>query len=216
MRDFVRNILPQIQSRSPQMLDLSAEVGMEHEIDNANATVVRGDGVETGAVKEDLEEQERTESEPEENAPPRNKEFPSWSRSRARAESWLPRSSAVEHSSLPTPSDSSPDAPSRSSGLRRIQSAISVILQDNSPPHRGHRRTLSHHPRDDSAWFQTKRAGPGQISLPTVSMSSAQAPLPSPSIRRSSNASHPDITSLVEQWTLSGPANHTLVFKSHS
>lgn len=198
------------------MLDLSAEAGMEHEIDNANATVVRGDGVETGAVKEDLEEQERTESEPEETARLGNKEFPSWSRSRARAESWLARAPAVEHSSPSISSDSSSDEVPRSSGLRRIQSAISVILQDNPPAHRGHRRTLSHHPRDDSARSQSKRAGPGHISLPTFSMSSAKAPPPSPSIRRSSNASHPDITSLVEQWTLSGPANETLMFKPHS
>ncbi|KAG5219947.1 alpha/beta-hydrolase [Salix suchowensis] len=41
-REFVRKTLPDIQSRSPQMLDNKAEDVLEQEIDNENATVVRG------------------------------------------------------------------------------------------------------------------------------------------------------------------------------
>ncbi|KAF8808071.1 alpha/beta-hydrolase [Phlegmacium glaucopus] len=46
MRNFVREMLPQCQSRSPQMLGVIAERGLEREIENEHAVVVGGDGVE--------------------------------------------------------------------------------------------------------------------------------------------------------------------------
>jgi len=49
MRNFVRKMLPQYQSRSPQMLGVIAERGLEREIENERAVVVGGDGVEAQA-----------------------------------------------------------------------------------------------------------------------------------------------------------------------
>lgn len=49
MRNFVRKVLPQYQSRSPQMLGVNAERGLEREIGNEHAVVVGGDGVEARA-----------------------------------------------------------------------------------------------------------------------------------------------------------------------
>lgn len=46
MRNFVRKVLPQYQSRSPQLLGVIAERGLEREIENEHAVVVGGDGVE--------------------------------------------------------------------------------------------------------------------------------------------------------------------------
>ncbi|KAF9486468.1 alpha/beta-hydrolase [Pholiota conissans] len=46
MREFVRYVLPQYQSRSPQLLAAIAERGMEQEITNDRSVLVGGDGVE--------------------------------------------------------------------------------------------------------------------------------------------------------------------------
>jgi len=231
-RDFVRNILPQIQSRSPQLLNHTAEAVLEHEIDNENATVVRGDGVETASgmqeVKEELGEEERTESESDDDSRAALRAYPSW----GRAQIWSPspptsddeddedEEPSASETPIPTPTLSRPRAdtlPSMS-GLRRIQSAISVIIPDPiSPTPRHHQRTQSHRPRRPdprrSPGLEFRRPA-NHIRLPTFSISSINSPPPSPSIRRS-NASHPDITSLVENWTHSGPANQTLMYKPH-
>ncbi|KAF8971680.1 Alpha/Beta hydrolase protein [Flammula alnicola] len=49
MQEFVRYILPQYQSRSPQLLAAIAERGMEREIETDRSVVVGGDGVEAPA-----------------------------------------------------------------------------------------------------------------------------------------------------------------------
>jgi len=46
MRNFVKYVLPQHQSRSPQLLAPIAEQGLEREIENNRAVVVSGDGAE--------------------------------------------------------------------------------------------------------------------------------------------------------------------------
>jgi len=46
MRNFVRFVLPQYQSRSPQLLAAVAERGLEQEIESDRAVVVGGDGAE--------------------------------------------------------------------------------------------------------------------------------------------------------------------------
>lgn len=120
--------------------------------------------------------------------------------------------------------DTAPSIP----GFRRIRSAISLIIPDATPtppiPHvRHHKRTQSYH--HDSGRItgagmsnQFARATrPTHINLPPPQplrrMSSMHSLPPSPSIRRSSNASHPDISYLVQNWTDSGPANQTLMYK---
>ncbi|KAJ7070773.1 Alpha/Beta hydrolase protein [Mycena amicta] len=197
IRHFVRSILPQLQSRLPKALGAQAEEGLELEIDTEDATVVRGDGVESETVKEDLEEEERTESEPEEAAAATSKYYPSWG-------------SRIGLASPPTTDDESeeesrtvPTTPSaQTSTLRRIRSAVSVLIPNTArPPLTRHRSQHSQH-RSNS-----------HNHLPTLAAFTTMSPLPSPSIRRNSTASHPDITKLVENWTSSGPANETLVFR---
>ncbi|KDR85688.1 hypothetical protein GALMADRAFT_379681 [Galerina marginata CBS 339.88] len=46
MRNFVRDVLPKYQSRSPKLLAAIAERGMEQEIENERSVFVSGDGVE--------------------------------------------------------------------------------------------------------------------------------------------------------------------------
>jgi len=101
----------------------------------------------------------------------------------------------------PPPSPSDTDT-SLTSGLRRIRSAVSLVVPTGGPYHR------------KPTPFEYRRAGPGHIRLPTVQpMSKLIPPPPSPSLRRT-NASHPDIVSLVENWSHSGPANQTLLYKT--
>ncbi|KIM47494.1 hypothetical protein M413DRAFT_439155 [Hebeloma cylindrosporum] len=56
MRSFIRFLLPQYQSRSPQLLAAIAEKGMEREIETDRSVVVRGDGVEEPASFESVQE----------------------------------------------------------------------------------------------------------------------------------------------------------------
>jgi hypothetical protein len=202
MREFVRTILPQIQTKSPKMLGPQAEEVLEHEIDNASATVVRGDGVETEIVKEELAEEERTESEPEEDTAATQKTYPSWGRSRSLLLVSPPTSDDdsddSDEAQPPSPVEASPPT----STLRRIQSAVSVIIPESIT-----RPTLKRHRS------QHYHLHSSQIHIPALSSFTTMSPPPSPSIRRSSNASHPDISRLVENWTHSGPANETLIFK---
>ncbi|EMD42189.1 hypothetical protein CERSUDRAFT_147812 [Gelatoporia subvermispora B] len=60
-RDFVRNFLPQWQSRSPQELEGETEESMAHEIDTDAARVVSGDGTESisASVPDQGQESER-------------------------------------------------------------------------------------------------------------------------------------------------------------
>jgi hypothetical protein len=230
MRDFVRNILPQVRSRSPQLLNARAELELEQEIENENATVVGGDGVETKTgmegVNDELGARESSESESEDEKGLSRKEYPSWKRSRK----WplvpvLPSpheeaqerknerrerrdSAAIDRPTSPispTPSITSTSdtgASQLASGLRRIRSAVSLVVPVGGP----------HHCKPSP--FESRRAGPDHIRLPTVQpMSKMNSPPPSPSLRRS-NASHPDIASLVENWSHSGPANQTLLYKT--
>ncbi|KAF9567818.1 alpha/beta-hydrolase, partial [Agrocybe pediades] len=46
MRNFVRDVLPKYQAKSPQLLAAIAERGMEEEIETDKSVIVRGDGVE--------------------------------------------------------------------------------------------------------------------------------------------------------------------------
>ncbi|KAJ7170138.1 Alpha/Beta hydrolase protein [Mycena filopes] len=193
-------------------LGAKAEAGLEREIDTADATVVRGDGVESESFKEDLEEEERTESEPEEEeeASPglaqKATYFPSWGPSRLSIAS-PPTTDDEDEEEEPSPA-TPPDERAPTSALRRIRSAVSVMIPDSisRPALKRHRSQHYSHRRSNSSM---------SIHLPTLSTFTLNNPPPSPSIRirRNSIASHPDITKLVENWTHSGPANETLIYK---
>lgn len=261
-REFVRKTLPDIQSHSPQMLDNKAEDVLEQEIDNENATVVRGDGVETVSgmeeVKQELEREEdiedssRVESSDSEDEDRGPKEYPSWGKSQIWSslsstpssiddleledaeEDLLSRSERRENTN--TIGTTSSQVPPRRTlrrratmptltTLKRLSSAISYIMPD---PIVASPSKLVHHTyaTSTSASASTSvipplsrthtsdslhRHGSTRSRANNLSLSMASPP-PSPSIRRF-NSSHPDITSLVEQWTSSGPANRTMMYK---
>ena len=224
MRDFVRNVLPKVRSCSPKMLNARAELELEQEIENENATVVGGDGVETKVgmegVNDELGARESSESESEDEKGQSRKEYPSWGRSRKwplvpslslpheQTQEWknerTDRKDSAPTSSLPAVTMPSETSSSQlASGLRRIRSGVSLVV-----PVGGTHCT--------SSPFESRRAsaGPDHIRLPAVQpMSKMSSPPPSPSLRRTS-ASHPDIASLVENWSHSGPANQTLLYKT--
>ena len=205
-RDFVRNILPQLQSNSPQSLGGAAEAVLEDEIGNEKACVVSGDGQETASgmqeVNEELgnEEGERTESDSGDDTVP--KTYPSWRRSQV----WSPTADDTAVDDSDTSGSETESIPSSAYGdttvLRRIKSALSVVLPVRA---RNHRRTPSYQSLHNEP-------NPTKQRLSISSLASITSVPPSPSIRRSST-SHPNITSLVQQWTSSGPANQTLTFK---
>jgi acetyl esterase/lipase len=248
-RDFVRNSLPNLQERSPRLLDGTAEAKLENEIDNEKARVVRGDGVEASsgmqkakiAMQEEAEEidggsdtdTEDDEDEDEEDRSSQN-EYPSWRKSATRSR--LPSLLSTEEVDMdwvePAPAVATPctprapprqDGPSMP-GLRRIQSALSILSQSPpSPTTKRHQRGTSINSNNTNSsassrqrslsYRATQKTG---VSLPKLSMSSTTtSTIPSPSIRRSST-SHPDITLLVQQWANSGPANQTTMYKPHS
>ncbi|KAJ7786580.1 Alpha/Beta hydrolase protein [Mycena metata] len=210
MREFVRAMVV-----PAHLLGAKVEAGLEREIDTADATVVRGDGVESETVKEDLEG-ERTESEPEdleEAASPgleKTTYFPSWGPSRLSIVS-PPTTDDEDEDEEPSPA-TPPDEPAPTSALRRIRSAVSVMIPDSIS-----RPALKRH---RSQHYSHRRSNSSSHHLPTLSTFTMDAPPPSPSIRRrNSTATHPDITRLVENWTHSGPANETRIYKplaSHS
>ncbi|KAG5636600.1 hypothetical protein H0H81_007540, partial [Sphagnurus paluster] len=227
MRNFVRNILPQIRSRSPQPLDLLAELHLEEEIENENATVVRGDGVETKTGMEGVNDKLGVDDSKQGKVDKRrdSKEYPSWERSSriwslmdlqyplAEDEDHELNSVGVTITRPPSPTASSPpfaDTSEDTPSIRRIRSAVSLVAVPVPPtllarPH--HRKVTGP---------DLRKANPGHIRLPSVPTMSkfstpAHSPLHSPCLRQSS-ASHPDIASLVENWSQSGPANQTMLY----
>jgi hypothetical protein len=251
-RDFVQNILPRVQSRLPRVLDGTAEAVLEHEIDNENVRVVRGDGVETASglqeIKHELEvgeedqgegeqgeedeEAEDTDSESEDEEDVRQAgalkdgAFPSWGRTSPWPSSPLMSddgdldwaAAAAETRGSTTPCASTQEVQSLPA-MRRIQSALSILMPE--PPSVSPRSTAT-------TWQGTRRTRRNTVTYPRrmnhhhhhivippilgMSSMSTKTPPPSPSIRRSS-ASHPDITSLVQQWANTGPANQTVMYK---
>ena len=224
-RDFVRNILPQFQSRSPQLLGGAAEAVLEDEIDNEKACVVSGDGQETASGMQDVEaelgneEDNKTESDSGDDAA-NPKTYPSWRSSKM----WSPSlggdddtddsGSEDEIASRPPPPPY--NSATSQSVLRRIKSAIAVLLPESAPTPpppalpplartRNHHRTPSH----QSTHHDVARP---RHRYSISNLTSSTSPPPSPSIRRS-NISHPNVTSLIQQWASCGPANQTLTYK---
>ncbi|KAJ7597390.1 Alpha/Beta hydrolase protein [Mycena floridula] len=159
MRDFVHNILPQLQSRVPQMLDVDAEKVLENEIDNESACVVRGDGTEVVSGKEEVKGELQGLTSIETSDSDEDEPKPSWGHS-----SWSLNLTVDDDDSLSSSSsDDEPEekenvpsgrqryhpeaaVPARAGGFRRIRSAISLIMTDPLPTpgaSRRHRRTLS-------------------------------------------------------------------------
>jgi hypothetical protein len=194
-------------------MDGSAQEELEQEIVSENVRVVSGDGVETASGRQDvnkeMKEDEQVEQTDEEEDSSSQEEYSSWGRSRNG--SILQPLTRSEKDTKPAQSTEA--APSN---LRRIRSALSLLSSGSEPPiteplpTRNHRRT----PSGQSSRPSYSRRFSGHAQMPSLNISEYATPAP-PSIRRK-NSSHPDITSLVEHWTISGPANQTMMYKPHT
>ncbi|KIM88920.1 hypothetical protein PILCRDRAFT_813921 [Piloderma croceum F 1598] len=211
-RNFVRHVLPRLQSRSPQLIDGSAQEELEQEIDSENVRVVRGDGVETASGRQDVSEKMKGDRHPEQTDEEEDRssqeEYSSWGRS--------PSNSILNPIKMSLTAEMDPNttqnAETAPSNLRRIRSTVSLVSSPElQPPARNHRRTPSGQTLRPS---YTRRLS-GHVVMPSLNMLKCATPAPSPSIRRKVT-SHPDITSLVEHWTSSGPANQTTMYKPHT
>ncbi|KAG6919026.1 hypothetical protein DXG01_009736 [Tephrocybe rancida] len=217
MKDFVRNILPQLRARSPQPLNPHVEQHLGEEIANENSKIVGGDGVETATGIDSVKDQlEAVRSEDDKLQDER--ECRSWGRS---SRLWplidIPTPYA-EDDDLQHVTVTRPPSPAanrhphvhtleENAGLRRIRSAVSLVSVPVPP-------TCGSRPHHRKSPFESRRSGPGYIRMPPIPTLSKcctppPSPLGSPSFR-CNNISHPDIASLVEDWSHSGPANQTL------
>ncbi|KAL6307677.1 Alpha/Beta hydrolase protein [Sparassis latifolia] len=224
-RDFIRSFLPRWQTRSPQDLEGSAEFGLAREIDNDETRVVRGDGTETGTgLDSSTEGRGLSEKRAKRDlTPPSREEDASW---------------AVQWLTPPTPpttpdNDKEKVVPIKTDGqkaavytlhearspalenasLRRLQSTVSMIADASFRSASDLlRRSPSYPDLGDARGSQQKHSPTSRYLVSSMSISSANAPAPKTSIRRS-EFSHPDISSLCMQYASSGPAHQTLTFK---
>ena len=204
----MRHVLPRLQSRSPQTMEGSAQEELEQEIVSENVRVVRGDGVETASGRDDVNEKikevEKTDDEEDRSS---QEEYSSWGQSPI---------NTVFHSRTRPPTmaknaKTTQKVEGSTSNLRRIRSALSLLSSTEPSPSDNQSRT----PSTQSIRPPHTRQISGHATMPSLNISKWATPAPSPSIRRK-NMSHPDITSLVEQWTSSGPANQTMMYKPHT
>lgn len=224
--DFVWNFLPQCQNRTPQYFEPSAEKGLEDEIDTKATRIVRGDGTETEQGPEAIEVPSESRRRPSyrrksysgSRSPTPSLDEPSW------GSMYLPSSSddegdfgdgavRVDMYALPTraptlevPRPTLSKAPSFS----RLRSTFSTIADVAS-----HSASDTLHIPSSHSHKSLPIASPARrrhrISSSVSMTPSTEAP-PEPSICRS-HRSHPDISSLCQSWTKSGPANYTRTFK---
>jgi len=225
MKDFITNTLPQIRHSSPEPLDRGVELRLEQEIENEKSTVVSGDGIGTTMGLEAINDEFGTEetSGGHDETIASSKDYNSWGRS-PRLWPLFTLSSLDEEdgyaydawhpTATPPPSPiflatKVSDALEEIPTLRRIRSAVSLYVPSSAPAlHQTNRQA-------GSSQVNRRRPSPGPIRLPPITMSKVKSPPPSPSLRRSST-SHPDIASLVENWSLSGPANQTMHYGTTS
>ncbi|KAJ8488129.1 hypothetical protein ONZ51_g3753 [Trametes cubensis] len=232
--DFVRTFLPQYQSRTPQPLDTSAEKGLEDEIDNDAARVVRGDGTETGAGREAMSESPegrrdsgsyRRRHQSASPTPTLQECEPSWDSkylssssddegdftggALRRSRSYM-SSSSNETISQRAPMSKRPSLARLRSTFSAIADAATVSASDSMHIPNPHAHSP---PRDDTPSSPSSVRRRNRIA--SLSMTSSAEIPPEPAIRRS-QYSHPDITSLCKQWASLGPANQTTTYKPDS
>ncbi|TFK56860.1 alpha/beta-hydrolase [Heliocybe sulcata] len=228
-KSFVRNVLPAYQTRPAQELDNLAEAELEQEIDNDQARMVRGDGMETCAPKHDVEETKQDAEERAQAEARTSEDDPSWvpARSPTTESAWPSppasdeedagegtsdgRTRSRSHSHAGASSDRATPSKSR---LRRIGSALSFLGEKATQATRNHQRSLSSrsHTEEDHPHSSRIHIPHPHLRVSPFNISSATIKPPRPAIRRS-HTSHPDISSLCRQWEVSGPANKTVSYR---
>ncbi|CAL1694181.1 unnamed protein product [Somion occarium] len=219
-REFVRDVFPGAQSDSRQALEGQAEEELEQEINNNSARVVKGDGTECKTASEDISAALGVTSTDDESSSSKGadtpEEEPSW------VTPWSsPQVSDSEKENIVVtePQGNAPRTNAKSFPSTRRNSTAAALPPSAprlTPTSVRRRRSNSQilFPKDPVSSRAPTRQSSREFShrLFTLSMSSSTAPPPRPSIRRS-HTSHPDITSLCQQWANNGPANQTLTYK---
>ncbi|KAG9314143.1 Alpha/Beta hydrolase protein [Chiua virens] len=123
-REFVCHQLLELQGFTPKIFDNVCEARLDDDIDNDNARVVRGDGVETSSDRHAMEVQTKLDN------PPSDQSLPSW------GPTSVPSGVTSDTSDPDTESTevaSSVEMSMQShSSVRRIKSALSVLAVDTS------------------------------------------------------------------------------------
>ncbi|KAI9445053.1 Alpha/Beta hydrolase protein [Lactarius indigo] len=204
-RAFVRHGFAYAQPQDPRPLDDNTEAGLASEIDNERAHMVRGDGEDRALSDVEIQVESEPESSVEDYSgggvteAETDGSFVSVDDSLAiQAEMDHPWSTPDPRS--PGDSDNDDDLED-DAGLSDSRVSSSSYLMSQRVPSR------VRPPRSPSVRSYASTLNSRRLRMSTISTS----PVPSPSIRSSS--SHPDISSLCEQWESTGPANITLTYK---
>lgn len=203
-RAFVRHGFALAQPQDPRPLDVHTKAELANEIDNEQAHMVRGDGQDKGPSVSKAQydsEQDSADVADEESDSSYVSAEDSLSLQIEVDSSWPTLASKTPDISTSDEDTEEEEGPSASRpksrsvqsyhGFEHAQHVSSLMRTQHSSSLRSHSGTLS------------------SRHLRISSLSST--PVPSPSIR--SSTSHPDISSLCQQWESTGPANVTLTYK---
>ncbi|KAH9837277.1 lipase/ esterase [Rhodofomes roseus] len=106
--------------------------------------------------------------------------------------------------------------PQHRPSLRRLRSTFSFIADASYRSASEHVQTAPAHRGEPSFEHQQAAAAISRARTRVGSMTSmvpSKGPVPSPSLRKKLDASHPDIHSLIQQYASSGPAHETTTFR---
>jgi hypothetical protein len=204
-----------------------------------NAVLVGGDGVEQSTSEKELHEiEERAltddtsggETEDDKDVPPSWVRSPVWSKTTfselpsntkdkaAKKENSLEANVLVHVAPLhpsppPSSASSSPGPASSRSHFSNPLRPRSQTLHRPSAPASASRPPARPKPAGRQRSYNTLRGTPFVMSAVVQN-----SPAPPPSLRRSKSGSrsHPDLTSLVDNWSREGPANETWVYSANS
>jgi len=206
-RAFVRHGFATAQPQEPRPLDVHTEAELANEIDNERAHMVRGDGQDKGPSSvskgQGDSEHDSTEMTDEDSESSYVSAEDSLAIHIEMDHSW-PTSASTSLDVRASDDETEEEEPSsrRASPLksRRVKSCHGFEHSHHVPS----LKRTQHSP--------SLRSHPGTLNSRLLRISTlSSAPIPSPSIR--SSASHPDISSLCQQWESTGPANVTLTYK---
>jgi len=207
----VRHGFAVAQPQDPRPLDDHTEAELANEIDNERAHIVRGDGKDKGPSDGKAQD----DSEPDSGDATDSESDCSY----VSAEDSLAIQIEMDQSWSASSSKTPPDvrASDDDTDEEEQHSADSLTLH-----HHRSRRVQSYHGFEHvhhhvsslvlAPHSSSMRSHSGTLNSRRLRMSTlSSTPVPSPSIRSSS--SHPDISSLCQQWETTGPANVTLTYK---
>lgn len=217
-RAFVRHGFAIAQPQDPHPLDDHTEAGLANEIANERAHMVRGDGQDKAAsdVETPIDSEQDSSSLDDDDSGGIVTEAESEDSFVSVDDSFSIQAEMDRSLSTPvlrlqqdprSPGDSDDDSDSDDEGLSDSHGASSSSSSYLRSIHAQRVPSRVKTPRSPSVRSFASTLNTRHLRMSAISTS----PVPSPSIRSSS--SHPDISSLCEQWGSTGPANITLTYK---